>query len=277
MRRCAHSTRCSSLRSSARTCSTASPISSSCRTARSRTCRSRRCGARARRVGGISSRTTPSRRSHRRPRWPRCARGRRLRRRPARASSLPSPAELPASREEATVVAASYRGSTPMIGGGATEGALRAALGRSRHRPRRHPRRVRRAEPDVLRHPARAAGRCARRERRPAGDARGARARRAQPARLPLGLRDRARPRVVHELRAHARTTSRSRRRSCSPARRTSWRRCGGSRTGAPPSWRARSTVAPGDVAGRGARRGAASAHPERPIPAGHTTGRRTS
>jgi len=60
-----------------------------------------------------------------------------LRRRAAPATSVaasilaPLPNELPGSREEASIVAASYGGTRPIIGNGATEGALRTALGRS--------------------------------------------------------------------------------------------------------------------------------------------------
>ena len=43
----------------------------------------------------------------------------------------PLPGELQGSREEAYVVAASYGGTTPVIGAGATEAALRTALGRA--------------------------------------------------------------------------------------------------------------------------------------------------
>src|SRR5205085_8142125 len=43
----------------------------------------------------------------------------------------PLPNELPGSREEAAIVAASYHGTQPVVGSGATEGALRSALGRS--------------------------------------------------------------------------------------------------------------------------------------------------
>ncbi|MBW8773085.1 MAG: CHAT domain-containing protein, partial [Gemmatimonadetes bacterium] len=60
-----------------------------------------------------------------------------LRRRAAPATTVaasilaPLPNELPGSREEASIVAASYGGTRPIVGNGATEGALRAALGRS--------------------------------------------------------------------------------------------------------------------------------------------------
>jgi CHAT domain-containing protein len=43
----------------------------------------------------------------------------------------PLPTELPGSREEASIVAASFGATRPIVGSGATEGALRAALGRS--------------------------------------------------------------------------------------------------------------------------------------------------
>ena len=43
----------------------------------------------------------------------------------------PLPNELPGSREEASIVAASYGGVRPIVGREATEGALRAALGRA--------------------------------------------------------------------------------------------------------------------------------------------------
>jgi CHAT domain-containing protein len=43
----------------------------------------------------------------------------------------PLPAELPGSRDEVSAVAASYRGTTAIVGAGATEAALRAALGSS--------------------------------------------------------------------------------------------------------------------------------------------------
>jgi CHAT domain-containing protein/tetratricopeptide (TPR) repeat protein len=60
-----------------------------------------------------------------------------LRRRAASATTVaasvlaPLPTELPGSREEASIVAAAYGGTRPIIGNGATEGALRTALGRS--------------------------------------------------------------------------------------------------------------------------------------------------
>ena len=256
-------------------CSPAYARSSSCRTARSPTCPSRpsRDGMAGRYlvedysiVTLASASALPA-----------------LRRRAASATTAeasilaPLPNELPGSREEAAIVAASYRRDAADRrewgdGGGAALGPRPVGGG-----PRREPRRVRRPEPDVLGDQARRGERLRpRRRRRADGDARGTRPVGPQSPRLPLRVRDGARALRGRPASSGRRTTSPSPRRSSSPARAMWWRPCGGSRTGARPS-------SPGRSIGRspGRRPPKRWRQPSGPsfgrrVTGGRTTGRRT-